>query len=386
MRELRVNGHVIRLRAPVLVLAHGTAWTSLLPSQRLTAYGRLLPARSGDTVAFTLAARGPPTGVRPPSMVQRIAGRVRAGLRDSAAPLPRDEGGLLPGLVDGDTSQLPDVVRDNFRTTGLTHLVAVSGANVAIVAAAAFGLGRALRLGLRGRVLLAATTVASFVVLARPSPSVLRAAVMGALGLAALATGRHRAGVPALAAAVLVLVLADPLLARSDGFALSVLATAGLLLVAPRLRDRFQRLLPRWFAESLAVAVAAQLMTTPYIAMRFGRVSVLSVPANLLAAPAVPLATVLGVVAAAVAPLCLPIARLVTGVAYVPTAWLTAVAREGAAVPGASTTWPHGVPGVAVLIGCAVVGFALIRLRRRRVERWVGARANGGRAGDADRR
>jgi competence protein ComEC len=386
MREVRVDRHVVRLRSPVLVLAHGDAWTSLLPSQRLTAYGTLLPARPGDTIAFALAARGPPTEVQPPSLLQRVVGRVRAGLRDSAAPLPHDEAGLLPGLVDGDTSRLPDSVRADFRTTGLTHLVAVSGANVAIVAAAAFGLARVMRLGLRGRAALAALTVAGFVMLARPSPSVLRAAVMGALGLAALATGRHRAGVPALAAAVLMLLLAEPSLAQSDGFALSVLATAGLLLVAPRLRDRFRRFLPQWFAESLAVAVAAQLMTTPYIAMRFERVSVLTVPANLLAAPAVPPATVLGVAAAVIAPVCLPVARLVAAVAYLPTAWLTTVARDGSAVPGAATTWPHGALGAILLAACFVAGFVIVRLYRRRVELWTRGRANGGGAGDADRR
>jgi len=188
-----------------------------------------------------------------------------------------------------------------------------------------------------------------------------------------------------LAAAVLVLVLVEPSLATSDGFVLSVLATGGLLLVAPRLRNRFRRLLPQWAAESLAVAVAAQLMTTPYIALRFARVSLLSVPANLLAAPAVPPATVLGVLAAAVAPVCLPIARVVAFVGYLPTAWLVWVARTGAAVPGASTPWPRGVAGCALLLACGLVGFAAYRRRRRHMERWPHGPASTGSA-DAHRR
>src|SRR4051794_30604869 len=172
MRRLHVGPRDLRLRAPLLVLAHGDGWRDLLPSQRLTVTGFLLPARAGDSVAFALSARGPPASVGRPSFVQRLAGRVRAGLRAAAAPLPRDERGLLPGLVDGDVSGIPDDVSNDFRTTGLTHLVAVSGANVAIVAAAAFGLARSIRLGLRGRVLLAALAIGGFVILARPSPSV----------------------------------------------------------------------------------------------------------------------------------------------------------------------------------------------------------------------
>ncbi|MFL6239203.1 MAG: ComEC/Rec2 family competence protein [Actinomycetes bacterium] len=384
VRRLRVDNRDVRLRAAVLVLAHGDRWRTLLPSQRLTAIGILLPARSGDTVAFALSARGPPATVGPPSLVQRVAGRLRAGLRAAAYPLPGDERGLLPGLVDGDVSALPDRVRAEFRVTGLTHLVAVSGANVAIVAAAAFALARGLRLGLRGRAVLATAAIVGFVVLARPSPSVLRAAVMGSLGLAALATGRLRAGVPALAAAVLLLVLAEPALATADGFVLSVLATGGLLLVAPRLRDRFLPHMPRWAAESLAVAVAAQLMTAPYIAVRFARVSMLSVPANLLAAPAVPPATVLGVVAATVAPVCVPLARAVAALAYLPTAWLAGVARIGAGVPGASISWPRGVPGLLLL---AAAGLVVVGIRwRRRVRRWPSGPADRHGAAHADRR
>jgi competence protein ComEC len=386
MRTVRSGKRMLRMRVPVLVVAHGPAWQRLLPSQRVVVWGRLLPARPGDAVAFVLAARGPPEHIGAPARVQRIAGRVRAGLRAAAAALPRDERGLLPGLVDGDVSELPAEVRADFRTTGLTHLVAVSGANVAIVAAAAFGLARVLGLGLRGRAVLAGAAIVAFVVLARPSPSVLRAAVMGGLALAALATGRLRAGVPALAAAVLVLVLIEPGLATSDGFVLSVLATGGLLLVAPRLCIRLRRRLPQWLAESLAVAVAAQLMTTPYIAWRFARVSLLSVPANLLAALAVPFATIAGVVSAVLASICLPLARVAAWVGFLPTAWLVAVARLGADVPGAAVSWPRGVPGLALLIGGGLAGLLLVRVRRRRMERWADARTDRAGAADADRR
>jgi competence protein ComEC len=123
-----------------------------------------------------------------------------------------------------------------------------------------------------------------FVILVRPSPSVVRAAAMGAIGLLALASGRPRAAVPALAAGVAVLVLVDPELAGDAGFTLSVLATGGLLLLAPRWRDGLRRRrVPAGVAEALAVPAAAQLACAPVVAGLSGAVSLVAVPANLLA-------------------------------------------------------------------------------------------------------
>ncbi|MDX6288065.1 MAG: competence protein ComEC [Frankiales bacterium] len=368
-RDVRADTTHIRVRVPILIIATGPGWTSLLPSQHVTVAGRLTPAQSSDQVAATLFARGPPEQVGPPSLLQRVAGRLRAGLRDAAAPLPSDERGLLPGLVDGDVSRLNDDVRDNFRTTGLTHLTAVSGANVAIVAAAALGLARAIGLGLRGRAGFAALAVLGFVILARPSPSVLRAAAMGLIGLAAL-TGGRRVGLPVLSATVLVLVLVDPALAITDGFALSVLATGALLTLAPHLRDRIgarARWAPQWTVDATAVALAAQIATAPYIALRFARLSLISVVANLLAAPAVAPATILGVLAAVLAPVVLPVAHVVGVVAGVPTGWLVVVARIGADLPGASIGWPRGATGLVALLGVVVA--AIIVARRQAARR-----------------
>ena len=156
------------------------------------------------------------------------------GLRDAAVrALPPAPAGLLPGLAVGDTrNQLPEVEED-FRTAGLTHLTAVSGANLTLVAGTVLLLLRLARADPRLAAALAAVALVGFVVLARPSPSVLRAAVMGGVVLLALALGRARSAVPALAAAVLVLLLVDPALAVDAGFALSVLATGALVLLGP---------------------------------------------------------------------------------------------------------------------------------------------------------
>jgi competence protein ComEC len=120
----------IRLAARAVVLGSDPAWRRLLPGQRVAARGRLLPPRGGDLRAAVVSVRGAPTLLGRPPWTQRAAGVLRAGLQRACAPLPDDSGGLLPGLVVGDTSRLDPVLEEDFRTTGMTHLNAVSGTNV----------------------------------------------------------------------------------------------------------------------------------------------------------------------------------------------------------------------------------------------------------------
>jgi competence protein ComEC len=239
----------------------------------------------------------------------------------------------------------------------------LSGTNVAVVVGAALLLSRLLGFGLVGAPAVSALALLAFVVLARPSPSVLRAAVMGVVGLAALLSGSRRAALPSLCAAVLLLVLLAPDLASAPGFALSVLATAGLVVLAPRWRDRLATRMPGWLADALAVPAAAQVACGPVIVAISGRLGLLSVPANLLAVPAVAPATVLGVVAALLAPVCLPLAQAVAWLAWLPTAWLVLIARTGASLPGAAVGWPAGQRGAVLLVGTTVV-VALVLVRR----------------------
>ncbi len=367
VERVRTAGRTFRLRAPVVVLSSDLSWLELLPSQRVHAEGRLRPPERGDDVAAVLSARGAPAVLSGPSAVQRAAGHLRAGLRRAVDPLPASERGLLPGLVVGDTSRLDAEVREDFRTVGLTHLTAVSGTNVAIVVGAVLLLCRRLRVGLRISPVLAAAALAGFVVLARPSPSVLRAAVMGLVGLVALSAGNRKAAMPALATAVLVLVLADPDLAATPGFALSVLATAGLLVLAPAWRERWASSLPRWLADALAVPAAAQVACGPVVVALSSSLGLLSVPANLLAIPAVAPATVTGVAAALLAPVWLPAAQAVAWLGWLPTAWLVLVARTGAALPGASVPWPDGMRGALLLALLSVLLAPTLRRRRLRL-------------------
>jgi competence protein ComEC len=361
------SGGWVRDRAPVVVFAVGPGWAGLLPGQRVEVDARLRAPENGDTVAAIVLAGGLPTLLGRPPPWQRWAARVRDGLRAAVGGLGADERGLVPGLVLGDVSAMPPSLTDAFRATGLTHLNAVSGANVAIVVGAVTVGVRRLGVGRAGRVWLAGLALLAFVVLVRPQPSVLRAAVMGAVVLLAALLGRRSSPVPVLAAAVLALVVVDPFLARTPGFALSVLATASIVLVAPSWTDRLAGRMPRPLAAAVAVPAAAQLACTPVIVAAFGQLTPLAVPANLLAAPAVAPTTLLGL-AAAVLGLVWPwAAETCAWLAGLPAGWLALVARALAAAPGAGLRAPSGLRGVA-LLAVAVAGaiVATRTLRRRR--------------------
>jgi competence protein ComEC len=301
--KLVANGTTISTSARVFVLASNTGWRGLLPGQRLTVAGRLEPATGANLDTAVVSVSAAPTLLGRPPWTQRAAGSLRAGLQRACAGLPGQVRGLLPGLIDGDTTQLDPAVSAAFRATGMTHLLAVSGSNVAMVVGAVLLVCRWSRTGPTVAAVVCGLALIGFVILVRPTPSVLRAAAMGGLALVGLATGRARAAVPALAAGVTALIVYDPALATDIGFGLSTFATAGLLLIAPHWRDALlRRRMPRGAAEAVAVPAAAQVACAPYIAGFTGTVSIVAVPANLVAVPVVPAATLLGVGAAVVSP------------------------------------------------------------------------------------
>ncbi|KIF02999.1 membrane protein, partial [Streptomyces sp. RSD-27] len=210
---------------------HHLGWARVQPSARVVVTARLAPVREGERAVALLRPAGdvPPRVTGGPDPAQRIAGRLRAGLRKASEGLPGDAGALLPALVVGDTSRVPPDLHDAFEATDLLHLLAVSGSNLTVVLylligppgraqyAERSGLAPRLGLSLRFTALCGAALTLGFVVVCRPDPSVLRAAACGAVTLLALATGRRRSLLPALAAAVLLLVLYDPWLARAYG-------------------------------------------------------------------------------------------------------------------------------------------------------------------------
>ncbi|MEU7294958.1 ComEC/Rec2 family competence protein [Streptomyces exfoliatus] len=385
-RVERPDGTVHRTRAPVLlVVPPGEGreeWLRLLPSTRLSVGARLAPPfRPGDPFAAVLKVdgAGAPRVLGPPSTLQRTAGDLRAGLRRATEGLAPDARALLPGLVVGDTSRVGPELRDAFEATDLTHLLAVSGSNLSIVLLLLVGRpgrahqvergGLAPRLGLSLRVtaLAGGALTLAFVVVCRPDPSVLRAAACGLVVLLAIGTGRRRSLIPALAAAVLILVLYDPWLARSYGFLLSVLATGALLTLAPRWSEALRRRrVPGRLAEALAASLAAQAVCAPVVVVFAARVSLVAIPANLFAELAVAPATVFGFAALAVAPAWAPAAEGLAWVAGWPAGWIARVARTGAALPGAELTWPGGWwGGLALALLTALVVLGVRRLPHR---------------------
>ncbi|MFI6417987.1 ComEC/Rec2 family competence protein [Streptomyces sp. NPDC050842] len=388
-RVERSDGAAHRTRTPVLLIVPPgegrEEWLRLLPSTRLRVGARLAPPlRSGEPFAAVLKVdgKGPPRIVGAPSAPQRTAGELRAGLRRATEGLAPDARALLPGLVVGDTSRIGPELRDAFEATDLTHLLAVSGSNLSVVLLLLVGRpGRAhqvergglaprLGLSLRATAVAGGALTLAFVVVCRPDPSVLRAAACGLVVLLAIGTGRRRSLIPALATAVLLLVLYDPWLARSYGFLLSVLATGALLTVAPRWSEALRRRrVPGRLAEALAAALAAQAVCAPVVVVFAARVSLVAIPANLFAELAVAPATVLGFAALALAQVWEPAAAGVAWVAGWPAGWIAGVARAGGELPGAQLAWPGGWWGGLVL--ALLTGLVLLGARRLPHRGWA---------------
>jgi competence protein ComEC len=333
--EVTGRGRSYVLSVPVLLTAD-TRWSAVRPGERYRAMGRLTPTAPTDDIAAVVAVRGPPLRLAPAGALGRLAERLRAGLREACSGLPADASALIPALVVGDVSRVTPDLAASFKSTGLTHLSAVSGTNLAILLAVVLAVARPM--GVRGTasLILGVLTVGFFVVLARPQPSVLRAAVMGLVVVVGVARGFRRGGVPALAIATVLLLLADPFLARSFGFGLSVLATAALLLIAPTFAAAMSSWAGEVWAAAVSIPLAATLVTLPLILVLSGSVSLAALPANLLVEPAVAPVTVIGVLTIVVAAASPPAGAVVAWLAAAPASWIAFVARHGARAPGAA--------------------------------------------------
>ncbi|MDT5147815.1 MAG: competence protein ComEC, partial [Mycobacterium sp.] len=235
----------------VVVFARASEFGALMVGQPVRFTARIArPTRRDLTVAVLNASGGPTVGGA--GAVQRAAHAVRGRFAAAAhAALPVEQAAMLPALVLGDTSDVSAGTARDFRAAGMTHLTAVSGANVTIVCAAVLFSARLL--GPRAAVVLAAVALLGFVIVVQPSASVLRAAVMGAIALAAMLSSRRRQAIPALSATVLVLLTVAPHLAVDVGFALSAVATAALVVLAPVWS---RRMVGRGWPKPLADAVA----------------------------------------------------------------------------------------------------------------------------------
>ncbi|MEJ3403154.1 ComEC/Rec2 family competence protein [Rathayibacter sp. YIM 133350] len=354
------------LRAPALVFADGR--TAPRIGERLRMRAALQPAAAGEASAYLVFGDSRPVLVSAPPWYLAWADPLREGLHGAALGLPGDGGDLLPGLAIGDTGAVTAALDTAMKRSSLSHLTAVSGANCAVVVAAIMVLGAAIGLPRLVRTACALAALAGFTVLVTPEPSVLRAAVMATVLLLALASGRLGEGVAALGLAVLVILLSDPWLSRSYGLALSALATAGLLLLSRPLTKSLARWLPHPLAAAVAIPLAAQLACQPVLVLLDPTLPLSGVLANLLAEPAAPLATVLGLLACLLLPVVPPLGVLCLRLAWVPSAWIAQIARTVDALPVGRLPWIGGLVGLLAtsLIVAAALSMMLSRRGARR--------------------
>lgn len=345
------RGQVSTVSSPVVVFAD-ESWAEVSWRGRVSAWGRLGPADPGDDVVAAFTPADPPRLLDRPGPVLRGAEVARERLRTAVDPLPADARGLIPGLVIGDTSLTPPELTEAMLATGMSHLSAVSGSNVAIVLGAVVLVCGWLGVPRRWRPVVAVVCLVGFVILCRPEPSVLRAGAMGLVGLLALSRSRRRVSLPALATAVVVLLCVDPWLARSYGFALSTLATLGLVVFARPWGDAIAARLPRrvsLLGDAVAIPLAAQVVCGPVIVLLQGSVTTVAVLANLLAAPMVAPTTVAGVLAAVGAVVWAPLGSIAAWAGALP-AWLIGrIARWCAVLPMGSIDWVDGPAGAWLL-------------------------------------
>lgn len=292
------------------------------------------------------------------SPLYRTSSRVRTALRRAAeSTMGGDEAALFTGLVIGDDAREPIEMVDAFRASGLSHLTAVSGENVAFVLAAASPLLRRLRPWWRWAATLG--LIGWFMTLTRFEPSVLRAGIMAMLACSSFVLGRQQAVVRLLALTVTILVLVDPMLVWSVGFWLSTGATAGVCVVAPPLADRLPG--PQWLRTPLSVTLGAQLGVMLPSSLVFHRLPLVSLPANLLAVPVAGFVMLFGIpggLFAAVAP---PLAPLVMAPCAVGTRWVNTIAYL-AADNEPSPRW-SAIGWVAVV--AAIIALVLLHRWRR---------------------
>ncbi|WP_052226413.1 ComEC/Rec2 family competence protein [Microbacterium mangrovi] len=345
-RSIRIGPETHTLRVPVKVLLSKTIPVGL--GDTIMVRGTVRPTGPGERPVFIVFGDGDARLTGHATGALQIASVLRRGLVTATGGLPQPGAGLIPGLAVGDTTAVTAELDADMKASSLTHLTAVSGANCAVVVGIAFGLAALCGARRIIRVGCGLAALAGFVVLVTPEPSVVRAAMMAAIAMLALLLGRARLGIALLLLAVVVALLADPWLAMSVGFALSAAATGALLVLARPLAAGLARWMPRTLAFALSVPLSAQLVCGPLLVLLTPTIPVFGVVANLLAEPAAPAATVLGLAACLALPLPVLQAGL-TALTWVPAAWIAATARLFAQLPGHGLPWFGGVAGAAAL-------------------------------------
>ncbi len=350
--------------APVLVWLDGAPEPGWGPGSRVRVTGGIRAQPPESDAAFEISARGAVESIQ--GSLDGVVGALaesRARLAVAAAGVPGAE--LVPGFAVGDTSSVSERLGDSMRATSLTHLTAVSGSNCALVIGAITWASTRLGAGRRTRIVLSGLALVGFVALIGPDASVQRAAVMAGVMLASRFGGAPGAGPPALGAAVLLLVLADPWQSRQAGFGLSVLATGGVLLLVTVIEERLRRTarLPRVLGLPIAMSVASQLACGPGLLLIEPGIPLAGILANLLAAPAAPIGTGIGLIGLLLLGVSEPLGSAAVVVASWAARWVAAVAEVCETLPLARLDWPGGWVGAVLLIAVQCAPMIAVGLR-----------------------
>ncbi|GAA2528736.1 ComEC/Rec2 family competence protein [Rarobacter incanus] len=348
------SASVLRASVPLTVFGTGPtpAWLAWV---ECTGTFSVNPGGATDSLRASTVrvVRGPPSWTRWSNI-------ARAATRQASAGLPDDARALVPGVAIGDTSEVSDQLSADMKRAGLTHLTAVSGAHFAILASMLWSVLGFARAGPRVRALAVVVLIAGLVILVRPEASVVRAAGMALVSVVGMLARRRSTPTPALATTTLVLLLADPTLAVSIGFALSALATFGLVHAAPVIEERCH-LLPTRLRSEVAVALAAYLVCAPVVILIAPSLYPWAVLANVAAAPLVVPLTLLSAAVVALSPFVPQIAVGLAWLAQWPALWIAWVARATRYLPWAEVRWLGGVAGMLLLAVVAVGCFLIVR-------------------------
>ena len=322
--------------------------------------------------AFLLKPKGEITIVSEPLGQLAFFNNLRANYVALLSGVTPDSKVLVAGLAMGEIADLSEELEEQMRSVSLTHLVAVSGANCAIVVGMVYLICVRLRLGRIGRTVVSLTSLVGYVLLVGPDPSVLRAAVMTASVIVMVALGRRTWALNALAIAAIILLIADPWLAVEYGFGLSVLATSGILLLAPAMTEKLATKMPLPLALGLSVTISAQLLCLPLLLQLQPGLPTYSVVANLLAGPMVAPVTMLGIVAVMLTPIAPWLVGPITWLASLGTFLIESVAIFFAELPIVYFPWVTGLSatllsGLLILMVSAWLRSNLPRLRQASV-------------------
>lgn len=330
----------------------------LVVGARYTCVLNFRPAPLGSRFGFNSRCQETPKLLEQAAPVPKFIQAIREAFIENTTGISKDARGLVAGIAIGDTSLISEDLISQMKTVSLTHLTAVSGANCAIVLALVYLLIRKLGGGRWFKLLGGLAALVAYVNLVGSQPSVLRAAVMATAVLISVSLGRSSSPANALALSIIVLLIADPWLAVDYGFALSVSATLGLLLLTKPITEKLNQHFPFWLSVSIAVAISAQVFCLPVLLQLQSGLSTYALPANLLAAPLVAPITVLGILGVIFAIPFPWLTQVLTYLAALGAELIGQIAISLSKAPMTSINWPVGLLGItcAVLV---IAGFLL---------------------------